>query len=69
MTKHVCENFKMSPVAKNEVAKIIENFKYCATGVDQLMTNSMKCIKDGIKISLTHISNLSFVNGIRLCYT
>ena len=64
MTKQVGDTFKMSPVTENEVAKIIENFKDSAAGWDDLRPNVMKSIKDCIKIPLTHISNLSFVNGI-----
>ena len=64
MTKHVGDTFKMSPVTENEVAKIIENFKDSAAGWDDLRPNVMKSIKYCIKIPLTHISNLSFVNGI-----
>ena len=56
--------FVVSSVTENEIEKIIENLKESSCGWDELTPSIMKYIKQGIKIPLTHISNLSFQTGV-----
>ena len=57
------ETFYFNPATENEVAKIISNFNYSASGWDNLYPATIKTIKQHIKQPITHICNLSFANG------
>ena len=56
--------FVTSSVTENEIENMIENLKESSCGWDELRPRIMKFIKQSIKISLTHISNLSFQTGV-----
>ena len=64
MSHDVLELFYIATVAEAEVDEIISNFRYSATGWNELSPSIIRTVKDRIKIPLAHIGNVSFDTGI-----
>jgi hypothetical protein len=57
-------NLLLTPASTEEIGKIIDKLKDCATGWDNIPAILLKENKDILKPPLMHIINLSLSNGV-----
>ena len=63
LKNRIIESIYLTPVIEEEVTKIISRFKDSAAGWDDMKPSVIKLIKDVIKGPLTHVCNVSLLQG------